>query len=133
MIAILKLNGRLAQRSFSSHQAQNFQQICKCLTVQNVSKFRRTNSVTNILTFLDKTFHPPLDESQLSVVALPPTPLKPENSEEVSSQILPLHRLSGSSLPNTSRISNTSLQLTSQIRQKPIAEVSPFSNFKVGL
>jgi len=77
-----------------------------------------------------KTFHPPLDESQLSVVALPPTPLKPENSEEVSSQILPLHRLSGSSLPNTSRISNTSLQLTSQIRQKPIAEVSPFSNFK---
>jgi len=81
-----------------------------------------------------KTFHPPLDESQLSVVALPPTPLKPETTEEgVSSQILPLHRLSGSSLPNTSRISNTSLQQSAQqtmIRQKPIAEVSPFSNFK---
>jgi len=79
-------------------------------------------------------FHPPLDESQLSVVALPPTPLKPENADEgVSSQILPLHRLSGSSLPNTSKISNTSFpNVTHQtlIRQKPIAEVSPFSNFK---
>lgn len=81
-----------------------------------------------------KSFHPPLDESQLSVVALPPTPLKPESTEEgVSSQILPLHRLSGSSLPNTSKISNTSLSHPAQQtlnRQKPIAEVSPFSNFK---
>jgi hypothetical protein len=44
-----------------------------------------------------------LNESDMSVVGLPPTPLKPEErpgSKGVSSQILPLHRLSSeSSLP----------------------------------
>ena len=62
----------------------------------------------------------PLDESELSVVALPPTPLK--SSTATSSQILPLARLSSSTLPRPS--------LAQQVltRNKPVAEVSPFSN-----
>ena len=88
-----------------------------------------------------------LDESQLSVVALPPTPLKlssagdtkdscrsvsespPEDS--VSSQILPLHRLSASSLPPPSQAAHSALAQQVLTRNKPIAEVSPFSNNKV--
>jgi hypothetical protein len=47
-----------------------------------------------------------LNESDMSVVGLPPTPLKPEElkpgSKGVSSQILPLHRLSSeSTLPRS--------------------------------
>jgi len=61
-----------------------------------------------------------LNESELSMVALPPTPLKPKEKspqiDGVSSQILPLSRLSSSSLPAPAN------------KQKPIAEVSPFSN-----
>lgn len=69
-----------------------------------------------------------LDEESLGlVVALPPTPLKPESpptdTARHSSQILPLSRLSGSSLPHGA--SSSSLQ-----RQRPIAEVSPFTNQK---
>ena len=62
------------------------------------------------------------------VVGLPPTPLKPQDSSpptetgRVSSQILPLSRLSATSLPAPTN----SLQ-----RQRPIAEVSPFTNRKV--
>ena len=61
-----------------------------------------------------------LDESELSVVALPPTPLKTDTT--TSSQILPLARLSSSTLPRPS--------LAQQVltRNKPVAEVSPFSN-----
>jgi len=71
-----------------------------------------------------------LDEDKMGqVVELPPTPLKPRNSPPtsvpsgISSQILPLSRLSGSSLPHSS--SSSSLQ-----RQRPVAEVSPFTNKK---
>ena len=120
-----------------------------------------------------------LDESQLSVVALPPTPAKPDTKETkesakestkdsakvspapssssdddqaVSSQILPLHRLSGSSLPRPhtqagqaggqaggqggsslpySQTSHSALAQQVLTRNKPVAEVSPFSNIKV--
>ena len=86
-----------------------------------------------------------LDESQLSVVALPPTPYKPDQDdtqsssspeENVSSQILPLHRLSGSSLPQPQggvivRSSHSKLAQQVLCRNKPVAEVSPFSNNKV--
>ena len=80
-----------------------------------------------------------LDESQLSVVALPPTPLKtvkddtntsPSSSspeEVVSSQILPLHRLSGSTLPHVNKSSSNNPSSV-QNKSKPVAEVSPFSN-----
>ena len=62
---------------------------------------------------------PPLDEDTMGlVVELPPTPLKPESpplpAASISSQILPLSRLSGSS---------SSLQ-----RHRPVAEVSPFTD-----
>ena len=121
-----------------------------------------------------------LDESQLSVVALPPTPAKQDTKETkesakdsskdstkvspaqssssdddqaVSSQILPLHRLSGSSLPRPhtqaagqgggqaggqagsslpySQTSHSALAQQVLTRNKPVAEVSPFSNIKV--
>ena len=80
-----------------------------------------------------------LDESQLSVVALPPTPLKTVNDdtntspsssspeEVVSSQILPLHRLSGSTLPHVNKSSSNNPSSV-QNKSKPVAEVSPFSN-----
>ena len=75
--------------------------------------------------------HTPLDEDTMGlVVALPPTPLKPEPSPPqagdttYSSQILPLSRLSGSSLPP----STNSLQ-----RQRPVAEVSPFTKRKMSI
>jgi len=65
-----------------------------------------------------------LNESELSMVALPPTPLKPKEkspqTEGVSSQILPLSRLSTGSLPHPTYKQSP--------KQKPIAEVSPFSN-----
>ena len=64
---------------------------------------------------------PALDESELSVVALPPTPLKTDHS--TSSQILPLARLSSSTLPRPSTLAQQVLT-----RNKPVAEVSPFSN-----
>lgn len=82
-----------------------------------------------------------LDESQLSVVALPPTPLKTDTASSpgqaevvstVSSQILPLHRLSGSSLPQVNKTSpgQESVKAESKgvTKSKPVAEVSPFSN-----
>lgn len=90
-----------------------------------------------------------LDESQLSVVALPPTPLKPSAAgdtkdsaksasetpleDSVSSQILPLHRLSASSLPTSVPAQAAHSALAQQVltRNKPVAEVSPFSNNKV--
>ena len=90
-----------------------------------------------------------LDESQLSVVALPPTPLKSSSSsagdtkdalkvatesppeDSVSSQILPLHRLSASSLPPPSQAAHSALAQQVLNRNKPVAEVSPFSNNKV--
>ena len=89
-----------------------------------------------------------LDESQLSVVALPPTPLKPSSltgdtkdasksatesppEDSVSSQILPLHRLSASSLPPPSQAQHSALAQQVLNRNKPVAEVSPFSNNKV--
>ena len=88
-----------------------------------------------------------LDESQLSVVALPPTPLKPSSADDakdasksatesppedsVSSQILPLHRLSASSLPPPSQAQHSALAQQVLNRNKPVAEVSPFSNNKV--
>lgn len=88
-----------------------------------------------------------LDESQLSVVALPPTPLKPSAAgdtrdacksasesppeDSVSSQILPLHRLSASSLPAPSQAAHSALAQQVLTRNKPVAEVSPFSNNKV--
>ena len=83
------------------------------------------------------------------MVALPPTPLKPPSSgdtksssksssespleDSVSTQILPLHRLSASSLPPVQVTQAAHSALAQQVltRNKPVAEVSPFSNNKV--
>ena len=70
-----------------------------------------------------------LDESELSVVALPPTPLKTEKTNSTSSQILPLARLSSSTLPRpatTTSHSNLAQQVLTR-NTRPVAEVSPFS------
>jgi ABC-type Na+ efflux pump permease subunit len=97
-----------------------------------------------------------LNESDLSVVGLPPTPLKPEErpAKGVSSQILPLHRLSSeSTLLRSAAASSAATSapvpppaykeppkpkptLTGgggESKHKPVAEVSPFSNVQVGL
>ena len=104
------------------------------------------NVLTTAVHFSVKTTPEPgvLDESQLSVVALPPTPLKTSGDcpgerdqsasppqESVSSQILPLHRLSASSLPPPSQAAHSALAQQLLTRHKPVAEVSPFSNNKV--
>ena len=109
------------------------------------------NVLTSAIHFSVKTTpdQETLDESQLSVVALPPTPLKPSSAgdikdsaksttdspleDSVSSQILPLHRLSASSLPPPAPAQAAHSALAQQVltRNKPVAEVSPFSNNKV--
>ena len=63
------------------------------------------------------------------MVALPPTPLKTEKPERTtSSQILPLARLSSSTLPRpTTTTSHSCLAQQALTRNKPVAEVSPFS------
>jgi hypothetical protein len=84
----------------------------------------------------------------MSVVGLPPTPLKPPaaHNNGVSSQILPLHRLSSESVlpprsasgppppaykepprPKTTLTSSEALLS----KHKPVAEVSPFSSAQV--
>lgn len=74
-----------------------------------------------------------LNEEEMSVVCLPPTPLKPEDNQNgaqsgVSSQILPLNRFSSeSSLPR----SGVPPAYKEPPRPKPVAEVSPFSTKKV--
>ena len=110
------------------------------------------NVLTSAIHFSVKTTpdQETLDESQLSVVALPPTPLKPSSSgdtknssksssespleDSVSTQILPLHRLSASSLPPPAAVTQAAHSTLAQqvlTRNKPVAEVSPFSNNKV--
>jgi len=101
-----------------------------------------------------------LNESDMSVVGLPPTPLKPEerpaaHNSGVSSQILPLHRLSSESFLPPRSIATTSAPMPPPpaykeppkpkpmttltggdallSRLKPVAEVSPFSSAQVGL
>ena len=77
----------------------------------------------------ERTEKTALEESELSVVALPPTPLKTEKTDPTtSSQILPLARLSSSTLPRpTATTSHSSLAQQVLTRNKPVAEVSPFS------
>ena len=77
----------------------------------------------------ERTEKAALDESELSVVALPPTPLKTEKTDSsTSSQILPLARLSSSTLPRAATTtSHSSLAQQVLTRNKPVAEVSPFS------
>jgi hypothetical protein len=85
----------------------------------------------------------------MSVVGLPPTPLKPPaaHNNGVSSQILPLHRLSSESVlpprsasgppppaykePPRPKVTTSSEALLS--KHKPVAEVSPFSSAQVWL
>ena len=97
----------------------------KIKPTNNTKKFLKPSSPN----FPNDSQATPLDEDTMGqVVGLPPTPLKPQDSSpvtetgRVSSQILPLSRLSATSLPQTTN----SLQ-----RQRPIAEVSPFTNRKV--
>jgi hypothetical protein len=95
-----------------------------------------------------------LNESDMSVVGLPPTPLKPPaaHNNGVSSQILPLHRLSSETVlpprsasgvamlpppppaykePPRPKTTTSSEALLS--KHKPVAEVSPFSSAQVCL
>jgi hypothetical protein len=85
----------------------------------------------------------------MSVVGLPPTPLKPPaaHNNGVSSQILPLHRLSsetvlpprsasGAAMPPPAykeppRPKTTTSSEALLSKHKPVAEVSPFSSAQV--
>lgn len=68
----------------------------------------------------------------MSVVCLPPTPLKPDASQGgVSSQILPLNRFSSDSSLARSNPPPAYKEPPPPTKSKPIAEVSPFSSKKV--
>jgi len=68
----------------------------------------------------------------MSVVCLPPTPLKPEESQGwVSNQILPLNRFSSDSTLARSNPPPAYKEPPPPTKSKPIAEVSPFSSKKV--
>ena len=72
-----------------------------------------------------------LNESEMSVVCLPPTPAKPnqdggQQNGGVSSQILPMHRFS-----SESSLARAPPVYKEPPRPKPVAEVSPFSTKKV--
>ena len=75
---------------------------------------------------------PNLNECEMSVVCLPPTPLKPEETQGgVSSQILPLNRFSSDSSLARSNPPPAYKDPPHPTKSKPIAEVSPFSSKKV--